>query len=121
MTSIKVQNCFGFFVWFYAKAPSPRLRGLWVRSPCDLSKLVALALERVSLGSSPTGGARKKTVTKVTVFFQRCVPQAERDARFVRDVSFGCEVCLRHVIRNTSHHCERSEQHHYAKHNITLA
>ena len=66
-------------------------------------------------GSSPVGGARKKTVTKVTVFFQRCVPQAERD------VSFGSEVCLRHVIRNTSHHFERSEQHHYATHNITLA
>ena len=67
------------------------------------------------------GGARKKTVTKVPVFFQRCVPQAERDVHFVRDVSFGSEVCLRHVIRNTSHHCERSEQLHYAKHNITLA
>ena len=25
---------------------------------------------------------------------------------FVRDVSFGSEVCLRHVIRNTSHHCD---------------
>ena len=54
-------------------------------------------------------------------FFQRCVPQAERDVHFVRDVSFGCEVCLRHVLRNTSHHCERSEQYHYAMHNITLA
>ena len=53
--------------------------------------------------------------------FQRCVPPAERDVHFVRDVPFGSEVCLRHVLRNTLHHCERSEQHHYAKHNITLA
>ena len=42
-------------------------------------------------GSSPAGGARKKTVTKVTVFFQRCVPQAEGDVHFVRDVSFGSD------------------------------
>ena len=87
---------------------------------------IAQSVERMTVnhdvaGSSPAGGARKKTVTKVTVFFQRCVPQAERDVHFVRDVSFGSEVCLRHVIQNTSHHCERSEQHHYAKHNITLA
>ena len=34
---------------------------------------------------------RKKTVTEVTVFFQRCVPQAERDVHFVRDVSFGSD------------------------------
>ena len=73
------------------------------------------------MGSIPVAGARKKTVTKVTVFFQRCVPQAERDAHVVRDVSFESDVRLRHLIRNTSHHCERSEQHHYAKHNITLA
>ena len=91
----------------------------------EYSSLAQLA-ERMTVnhdvaGSSPAGGARKKTVTKVTVFFQRCVPQAERDVHFVRDVSFESEVCLRHVIRNTSHHCERSEQHHYAKHNITLA
>ena len=64
---------------------------------------------------------RKKTVTKVTVFFQRCVPQAERDVSFGSEVRFAREVCLRHEIRNTSHHCEHSEQHHYAKHNITLA
>ena len=34
---------------------------------------------------------------------------------------FAREVCLWHEIRNTSHHCDRKEQHHYAKHNITLA
>ena len=57
-------------------------------------------------GSSPAGGARKKTVTFVTVFFQRCVPQAERDVSFESEVRFACEVCLRHVIQNTSHHCD---------------
>jgi hypothetical protein len=55
----------------------------------------------------------------VFFFFQRCVPRAERDVYCVRDVSFGSEVCLRHVIWNTSLHCEQSEQHHYAKHDIT--
>ena len=64
-------------------------------------------------------GEPEKSTCESKCFFQRCVPQAERDAHFVRDVSFGREVCLRHVIRNTSHHCDRREQHHYAKHNIT--
>ena len=65
-------------------------------------------------GSSPAGGARKKTVTKVTVFFQRCVPQAERDVSFGSEVRFVREVCLRHEIRNTLLHCDRREQHHCA-------
>ena len=64
---------------------------------------------------------RKKTVTKVTVFFQRCVPQAERDVSSGSEVRFAREVCLRHDMRNTSLHCDHREQHHYAKHNITLA
>ena len=62
---------------------------------------------------------RKDHEYVVFFFFQRCVPRAERDVHFVRDVSFGSEVCLWHVIWNTSLHCEQSEQHHYAKHNIT--
>ena len=37
-------------------------------------------------------------------------------------VMFPSEVMsASRVIRNTSHHCEHSEQHNYAKHNITLA
>ena len=28
------------------------------------------------------------------------------------------DVWLRHILLQTSHHCERSEQHHYAKHNF---
>ena len=47
--------------------------------------------------------------------------QAERDVSCGSDVRFAREVCLRHVVWNTSHHCERGEQHHYAKHNFTLA
>jgi len=35
----------------------------------------------VVAGSSPAGGARKKTVTKVTVFFQRCVTLARNVMR----------------------------------------
>ena len=63
----------------------------------------------------------EKSTCKSKCFFQRCVLQAECDEHFVRDVSFGSEVCLRHVLRNTSHHCERSKQYHYVKHNTTLA
>ena len=44
---------------------------------------------------------------------------AERDASCGRDAAYGSEVCLRHDKRNTSHHCECNEQHHYAKNNIT--
>ena len=69
------------------------------------------------------GGAKRSLVAWFESgkrrIFQRCVPQAERDVHFVRDVSFGSEVCLRHEIRNTLLHCEQSEQHHYAKHDIT--
>ena len=63
----------------------------------------------------------EKSTCKSKCFFQRCVPQAERDASFGSEVRFAREVCLRHEIRNTSLHCEGNEQHHYAKHNITLA
>ena len=71
-------------------------------------------------GSSPVRGARKNTCF-CKCFFQRCVPQAERDVSFGSDVRFAREVCLWHVKRNTSHHCDRRAQHHYVKHNITLA
>ena len=54
-------------------------------------------------------------------FFERCVPQAERDVSYGSEVRFAREVCLRHDDRNTSLHCDRGEQHHYAKHTVTLA
>ena len=44
---------------------------------------------------------QKKTVTKVTVFFQRCVPQAERDVPFGRDVCFASDV--RFARENAEH------------------
>jgi len=66
-------------------------------------------------------GATKKPNAIALGFFERCVPQAERDVSFGSDVRSAREVCLRHENRNTSLHCEHSEQHHYAKHNITLA
>ena len=66
-------------------------------------------------------GEPEKSTCISKCFFQRCVPQAERDASFGSEVRFAHEVCLRHVKRNISHHCDRREQHHYAKHNITLA
>ena len=51
-----------------------------------------------------------------------CSACAERDASFGRDVRFARDVCLRQVKRNTSHHCEHSEQHHDAvRHRITCA
>ena len=65
-------------------------------------------------GSSPAGGARKKPNAFALGFFQRCVPQAERDASFGSEVRFTREVCLRHEIRNTLLHCDRREQHHCA-------
>ena len=85
------------------------------------SKLAASLAMQCRMVRCPAGGARKKTVTKVTVFFQRCVPQAERDVSSGSEVRFTREVCLRHEIRNTSLHCDRREQHHYAKHDISLA
>ena len=37
-------------------------------------------------------GEPEKSTCESKCFFQRCVPQAERDVHFVRDVSFGSEV-----------------------------
>ena len=47
-----------------------------------------------SIPSSILGGASKQKSTARAVLFclERCVPQAERDAHFVRDVSFGNDV-----------------------------
>ena len=48
-------------------------------------------LRIIHKGSILLWEVRKKTFTKVTVFFQQCVPQAERDVHFVCDVSFGSD------------------------------
>ena len=96
----------------YATAVSPLLCSHKLRS------LKRSAMSQVqALSGEPE--KRKDHEYVVFFFFQRCVPRAERDVHCARDVSYGSEVCLRHVIWNTSLHCERSEQHHYAKHNIT--
>ena len=92
-----------------------------VSSPLCSHELGSLKRSEMSQVQALSGEPEKRKDHEYVVFFffQRCVPRAERDVHFVRDVSLGSEVCLRHVIWNTSLHCERSEQHHYAKHNIT--
>jgi hypothetical protein len=92
----------------------------------ELPKLVARNKEELDASLTEK---QKETLEKFEENMNEMHGITERDAflyvfrlgvHFVRDVSFGSEVCLRHVIRNTTHHCERSEQLHYAKHNITL-
>ena len=95
----------------YATAVSP---------PLCSHELGSLKRSEMSQVQALSGEPKRKDHEYVVFFFfQRCVPRAERDVHFVRDVSLGSEVCLRHVIWNTSLHYERSEQHHYAKHDIT--
>ena len=96
----------------YATAVSP---------PQCSHKLGSLKRPMMSQVQALSGEPEKRKDHEYVVFFffQRCVPQTERDVYCVRDVSFGSEVCLRHVIWNTSLHCEQSEQHYYAKHDIT--
>ena len=58
---------------------------------------IAQSVERMTVnhdvtGSSPVRGARKKPNAIALGFFQRCVPQAERDVHYVRGVSFGSDV-----------------------------
>ena len=66
-----------------------------------------------------TPATKKKTIHSDGFLFGTMCSLRERDAHCVRDASFGRDVRLRRVSRNTSHHCERSEQHHCAEHNIT--
>ena len=40
------------------------------------------------------GGAKKKPNAVALGFFERCVPQAERDVSFGSEVRFAREVCL---------------------------
>ena len=74
----------------------------------------SLLLIRRSLVQVQQGEPRKKPNVIALGFFQRCVPQAERDVSVGSDVRFAREVCLRHDVRNTLLHWKRSEQHHYA-------
>ena len=63
--------------------------------------------------------SKRKALVRVLFLFGTMCSLRERDAHCVRDASFGRDVRLRRVSRNTSHHGERSEQHHCAEHNIT--
>ena len=49
-------------------------------------------------------------------FLERCVPQAERDVHFVRDVSFGSDVCF--AREQGTHHITlrpTGAKHHYGE------
>ena len=63
----------------------------------------------------------KKAVAYATAFFNDVFRSAERDVHFVRDVSFGSDVHLRCVKRNTSHHFCRRQKHHYGEAITSLA
>ena len=78
-----------------------------------------MSLEVVVVGDPPPQPKRKVAQGAAFLFGTMCSLR-ERDAHCVRDASFGRDVRLRRVNWNTSHHCERSEQHHCAeRHNIT--
>jgi hypothetical protein len=53
------------FFWFYANTPSPCLRGSWAE---PLAASVSSQRERVSLGSSRAGGAKKFRTRKCAEF-----------------------------------------------------
>ena len=71
------------------------------------NKEECVTLEELEGSTLFSSGAPQKThllSTKRCVFLTMCSVFAERDAHFVRDVSFGSDVCLRQVKRNASHH-----------------
>ena len=68
------------------------------------------------VGSSPTGGARKKHFERSAFFNDVCLRQMMLASPMM--TASPNDVWLRHILLQTSHHCERSEQHHYAKHNF---
>ena len=50
------------------------------------------------------------------MFLERCVPQAERDAHFVRDVSFGSDVRFaREDAEHITSLCAAGAIHHYGE------
>ena len=86
---------------------------------------LAQSVERMTVnhdvaGSSPAGGANKK-VTFVYQnkgdFFEWCLPSANDDVSLMLPAS-PYDGWLRHILRQTLHHCDRRAQHHYAEHNI---
>ena len=66
-------------------------------------------------GSSPAGGARKKPNAIALGFFQRCVPQAERDVPLGRDVCFASDVRFaREEAEHITSLCDEGAIHHCA-------
>ena len=59
---------------------------------------------------------RKKTNSYELVFFQRCVPQAERDVPFERDVCFASDVRFaREDAEHITSLCAAGAIHHYGE------
>ena len=69
-----------------------------------------------------TRSKQKSTALAVLFCLERCVPQAERDVHFVRDVSFGSDV--RFAREQGTHHItlrQRRNTSLWRSHNITAA
>ena len=78
------------------------------------------AVNRVVVGSSPTGGARKNSCSKEQEFFQLYSPAASyielRSVIFASQVIFASRVLVANIISLL-----RKQKYHYAaRHNITL-
>ena len=63
-------------------------------------------------GSIPGGASKQKSTARAVLFcLERCVPQAERDVHFVRDVSFGSDVRFaREDAEHITSLCDQREQ-----------
>ena len=58
---------------------------------------------------------KKSTSYEVLFFLERCVPQAERDAHFVRDVCFASDVRFaREDAEHITSLCDEGAKHHCA-------
>ena len=59
---------------------------------------------------------QKSTARAVLFCLERCVPQAERDVHFVRDVSFGSDVRFaREDAEHITSLCAEGAIHHYGE------
>ena len=60
----------------------------------------------------PGGASKQKSTARAVLFcLERCVPQAERDVHFVRDVSFGSDVRFaREEAEHITSLCDQREQ-----------
>ena len=82
-----------------------------------MAQLVEHILGKDEVPSSNLGSSSKTKSTSQEVLFvlERCVPLARNMMR-PSGVMFPSEVmCASRVRRNTSHHCDQREQHHYGE------